>query len=151
MMKKTGKTNNPVEIPAEVKAIIADIGKPELNAAGRRHAAQITGTDHKGVPLTIKLVAKKTKATAPKTFTCLECGKVTERSPYAPHTLYCTICSSHKHIATTPAETRKCKTCRKEFTPSGRDAWQVQRCPECRAKRLERVHARLAEKTAAKE
>jgi DNA-directed RNA polymerase subunit RPC12/RpoP len=151
MIKKTGKTNNPVEIPAEVKAIIADIGKPvELNAAGRRHAAKITSTDHKGVPLTIKLVTKKAKATAP-TFTCLECGKVTEHSPFVKTQLYCRECSGHKHTATIPEGTKKCKTCRKEFTPSGRDAWQVQRCPECRAKQLERVHARLAEKTVAKE
>jgi hypothetical protein len=76
------------------------------------------------------------------TFTCKECGKVTERTRFAPHALYCRECSGHKHTAIVPNGTKICRTCKTEFKPDGHDAWQVQRCPKCRADRLARIHAR---------
>ena len=89
--------------------------------------------------------SKSAKSKVPTERSCLECGSKFTPSIYAPHGLYCLACSGHKRPpATVITETRVCRSCKAEFVPTGHDAWQVQRCPSCRAKRLERVHTKKA-------
>ena len=137
---------------SKAKLVVKAVTEPkapspvELNAVGRRHAAVGRGPGHQGekvVVLEVKPANPSKAKTGPIERPCLECGK--PFTPiYAPHGLYCWGCSGHKHPATVITETRICKSCKAEFVPEGHDAWQVTRCPSCRAKRLERAHARKA-------
>ena len=120
--------------------------KKRNNLTVRSKAELVVAPGHEGELVKIVSVkkAKPAKSKVPTERPCLECGKQFTPSIYAPHGLYCRECSGHKHPATVITESRVCRSCKAEFVPEGHDAWQVTRCPSCRAKRLERAHARKA-------